>query len=205
MIKVVKLVLGPLSSNCYLIFDEKSKEAVIVDPGDEADFLIQKIEDLELKPQKIIATHGHFDHVGAILDLKLIYQIPFLANKKDGFLLKRSAETSKYFTKIESLKLPSPDKDLKDGVKVILGKSALAVMETPGHTPGSVCLVGEGLAFVGDLLFADGSTGRCDFSYSHPGELKKSVKKILKLSPKTIVYPGHGPEFILGEIGSVNG
>lgn len=204
MIKVEKLVLGPLLANCFLVFDDKSKEAIVLDPGDEADFLIQKIEERHLKPQKIIATHGHFDHVGAILELKLTYNIPFLANKKDNFLLKRSSETAAHFTKVATLKLPSPDQDLKDGVKISLGKSHLKVMETPGHTPGSICLVGEGFAFVGDLLFADGSIGRCDFSYSDPEELKKSVKKILGLSKTTIIYPGHGPEFMLGEIGSAN-
>lgn len=204
MIKAEKLVLGPLSSNCFLVFDNKSKDAVIVDPGDDADFLIQKIEDLRLNPKIVVATHGHFDHVGAIFELKLMYKIPFWANKKDSFLLNRSSETSKHFTKVATLKLPSADKDLKDGVKIVLGKTVLKVMETPGHTPGSICLIGEGFAFVGDLLFADGSTGRCDFSYSDCEELEKSVKKILKLSKKTIIYPGHGPEFILGEIGSSN-
>lgn len=190
--------MGALGSNCYLLY--QGQECLIVDPGDSADFISQKIESMGLKPKGIVLTHGHFDHVGATTELKLIYELPLWASSLDNFLLARSGETSEHFTGIKTLKTAKPDKDLNKTREILLAGTKLKVIKTPGHTPGSICLLFGKIALVGDLMFGDGSLGRCDFSYSDRGKLKKSIQKVLNLPGDTLIYPGHGNEFYLGEI-----
>jgi len=178
--------------------DPQGKDAIIIDPGDDADYIIRKIQDLKLKPQLIIATHGHFDHVLAVPELKLAFQVPFLMHRADLFLLKRSAETSQFFTGVRGDPPLMPDKFIKEGDIIKFGQEKLKVMETPGHTPGSVCLYATGVLFSGDTLFADG-VGRTDFSYASSTQLQKSLQKLSHLPPATRVLPGHGPETTIGE------
>ena len=147
--EVEKLIVGQMAENCYLVYDKKTRETVILDPGDDADYLIRKITDLKLKPLLIVATHGHFDHILAVLELKLAYGIPFLIHQKDLFLLKLAQKSAKHFLGIEVDPIPEPDKFIKDGDEICFGKKKLTVMETPGHTPGSICLLGEKIIFTG--------------------------------------------------------
>ncbi len=200
---VEKLVVGQLATNCYLVYDEYSKECLIIDPGEDADFIERKIFDLKLKPEMIVVTHGHFDHVLGVTELRLAYGIPFLMHEADLFLLKRTVQTAKHFLKIDVLPLLPPDQFLKDGDFLTVGSVKLKVMETPGHTPGSVSLMRQksqkgqkGQIFCGDLLFADGMVGRTDFAYSSRTDLEKSLKKISRSSGGgAIIYPGHGEDF----------
>lgn len=192
--KIETLVLGQLATNCYLVWDEKTQEAVIIDPADEGTFIIQKIQDWGLKPKLIIATHGHFDHLLAATELKLAFNIPFLMHKADLFLLARIQETTKHFTGFEADPPPPVDKFLKDGDEVILGKEKLKVIEAPGHTPGSISLHNKSVLFSGDTLFNNG-IGRTDFSYASQEQLISSIEaKLFKLPNNTEVYPGHGPK-----------
>jgi len=199
--KTERLRVGQLQTNCYLVWEEKTKQAAIIDPGDDADFIIRKIQDLKLKPQFILATHGHFDHLLAATELKLAFKIPFLISQADLFLVKRASQTSQFFTKTPTEPLLSPDKFIQAGDQVDLGKESLKVIATPGHTPGSLSFYTSGHLFSGDLIFKNG-VGRTDFSYSSETELKKSIAKIKKLSlkiksksSKTKFHPGHGEEF----------
>lgn len=199
--RIERLVVGQLATNCYLVWDEKTQEAIIIDPGDAADFIIRKIQDFNLKPKLIIVTHGHFDHVLAAAELKLVFQVPFLMNKKDLAILKRMKESTRYFTGIiPDLPPPRVDKFIKEGDIIKFGKENLKVIETPGHSPGGVALYnrGEGVLFSGDTLFQQG-VGRTDFSYASEKDLIKSIKKLFKLPPQTKVYPGHGEETTIGE------
>jgi len=196
--KIEKLVVGQLQTNCYLVWDEKSGEVVIIDPADDADYIIRKIQDFKLKPKLILATHGHFDHVLAVPELKLAYKIPFLMHKADLFLLKRSKETAKYFTGLEADPPLMPNKFIKEGDIIKFGKEKLKVLETPGHSPGGVSFFSRGVVFDGDTLFRRG-IGRYDFSYASKEGLFASIKKLLKLPDKTRVYPGHGEETTIGE------
>jgi len=132
-VKIEKLVVGQLQTNCYLVWDEKSGEVIIIDPADDADYIIRRIQDFELKPKLILATHGHFDHVLAVPELKLAYGIPFLMHKADLFLLKRSKETAKYFTGAQADPPLMPNKFIKEGDLIKFGKEKLKVIETPGH------------------------------------------------------------------------
>lgn len=197
-LKVERLIVGQMSANCYLLYDRKTKEAIIIDPGDDAEYIQNKIADLGLTPKAIIATHGHFDHVLASEELRLIYQIPFLVNKKDEFLLKTASKSYEYFLKQKrELSISKPNGYLKDKEKIKLGSSEIAIMLTPGHTPGSICIFckKEGLLFSGDTLFADGFVGRTDFKYSDKTKLDKSIEKIQRIGKESIFYPGHGEYF----------
>jgi len=191
--KIEKLVVGQLQTNCYLVWDEKSKEAVIIDPGDDAGFIINKIQDYQLRPKLILATHGHFDHVLATTELKLAFGIPFLMHQADLPILKRIQSTTKYFLGREADPAPKVDKFLKGGEQVDFGKESLKVIETPGHSPGGVAFYAPGILFSGDTLFKQG-VGRTDLAYSSTAQLNNSLKKLFQLPEKTVVYPGHGPK-----------
>ncbi len=195
---VEKLVVGSLQTNCYLCWDEETTNLVIIDPGDDGDFIIQKILSLDLKPQLIIATHGHFDHVLAVTELRLAFKIPFLLHKKDLFLYQRASKTNTFFTKTKSDPVLPVDRFIKEGDKLSVGRLALDVRETPGHTPGSISLLSKGIVFSGDTIFSQG-IGRTDYSYSSKTDLDLSIKKLLRLSPETIIYPGHGKETTIEE------
>ena len=191
--------LGTMAANCYLVYDEEGS-ALIIDPGDEAEFISRVILEKGLKPLKIIATHGHFDHILAAPELKLAFGIEFLASKKDSFLILKMPERARKYLGETALPLKI-DSNIKAGGRLKLGKHVLEVIEAPGHTPGSISLLErkERIAFVGDLIFKDGSIGRYDFPYSDKAKLYKSVKKILDLPGKTVIYPGHGEEVLVKE------
>ena len=195
---VETLVVGQLATNCYLFYDQDSRECFIIDPGENADLVINKIKDLALKPKSILVTHGHFDHVLAVTELKLVFKIPFYLHPQDEKILKRAQLTANFFTGLKTDPVIMPDKFLKAGQILKVGESppagGLKVIATPGHTQGGVSLYcqKENLVFVGDLIFAHGGYGRTDLQGGDFEQLKKSIKKILKLPDKTIIYPGHG-------------
>lgn len=216
--QIEQLVVGQLQANCYLVWDEKTSQAIIIDPGDDGDFIIRRIQDFNLEPKLVIATHGHFDHVLAVTELKLAFNIPFLIHRADLFLLNRAPRTAQFFTGVKSDPSLPADKFIKEGDIIKFGKESLKVIETPGHTPGSICLYqkrdtvhprggvapaahlgGEGILFSGDTLFAQG-VGRTDFKYASKEQLEKSIEKLLKLPPETLVYPGHEETEIIEEI-----
>jgi len=202
MLTIKRMPLGTMAANCYLLYDEEGR-VIIIDPGDEAEFISRVILEKGLRPLKIIATHGHFDHLMAVAELKLVFGIPFMANKKDSFLILKMPERARKYLGETALPLKI-DSNIKAGEKIKLGKHVLEVIETPGHTPGSISLVErkERIAFVGDLIFKDGSIGRYDFGYSDKEGLKISVAKILKLPEETTIYPGHGEEFTVADFGT---
>jgi len=195
MIKIETLPLGQMEANCYIVHE--NGKAVIIDPADESDFISQKILELDLKPVAIIATHGHFDHILAAGELQLIFNIPFFIHPKDEFLIKEANKSAKFWLG-QKYEYPTPQK-----IKYLNGNDFLKfdgldfkIIETPGHTPGSICLFSKEnnppIIFSGDLIFKNG-IGRSDFSYSNESDQRKSLKKISKLPKETIIYPGHGP------------
>lgn len=197
-IQVKLLKVGQLRTNCYLVTDDISSKALIIDPGDGVDFIQRKISDEEVTPTKIIATHGHFDHILAVNELKLAYNIPFLMHKNDEFLLERMRSSCKFFTGYDPGPPPTVDGFLTRSNPVKLGKYKFKTIQTPGHTPGGISLYSkkEKVVFVGDLMFERGGVGRTDFSYSSKSDLDKSIEKILKLPNDTEVYSGHGESFL---------
>ena len=195
-IGVVKLTLGALSTNCFLVYDKSGRQGIIVDPSDSGEFITKELTEKEIIPIAIVATHGHFDHILAGTHLALTLKIPFEMNKKDEFLLDKMQDSSFRFTGNAEDVPPKIGRSLKNGDKIVLGQSSLEVLETPGHTPGSISLYSkeDNLCFSGDLVFSDGSIGRYDFSYSEKDKLLKSVDKILKLPARTKLFCGHGED-----------
>lgn len=195
MLKYETLVLGELQTNCYLLWEENSKQCLIIDPADDGVFISEEIQAKGLKPMGILATHGHFDHTLGVLDLKLIYKIPFYCSSKDMFLLERQQKTATHFLK-KKIVVPNITKidiDLDVIEKINLGNEEIEIIKTPGHTPGSVCLKSTHFLFSGDTLFA-GSRGRTDFSYGSTKKIFESLKKLMKLPKDTVVLSGHGEE-----------
>lgn len=188
--------LGQLDTNCYLVWCEKTHEAIVIDPADEGGFISEKILELDLKPITIVLTHGHFDHILGLLELKLNFaKTPILMHQDDLFLLKSVQKRAKHWLKMKVDPAPPPDKFITDGDEIKFGQKILKVMHTPGHTPGSICLYNDKIMFTGDTLFADGIIGRTDFSYSDPKKMQQSLQKIKKLSGSRKMYPGHGASF----------
>lgn len=199
MLKIKTLILGELSTNCHLVWDPGSSECIVIDPADEGEFISETILRLGLKPRAAIATHGHFDHILAAFSLTKAFSIPFFVSEKDLFLVKNMRKNAKYFLGRDTDPPPKPRflEGLKTPLK--LGSEHIKVVHTPGHTPGSVCFVfpESKVLFAGDLLFADGSVGRTDFSYSDPSQLASSVRKTLSFPEDYEVYCGHlGPSGI---------
>ena len=196
MLKYEKLVLGELETNCYIVWDDETKEGVIIDPADAATEISDEVQRLQLKLLVILATHGHFDHLLAAMDLKLMYNIPIGVSVKDMFLLKRQKETAEHFLRhrVDTLDIPETEVDLSNAKNILLGDEKLRVIKTPGHTPGGVCFFDsrQKLLFTGDTLFAEGGVGSTDHKYSSMSDLRKSLRNLLELPPETTVLPGHG-------------
>lgn len=199
MVLIKKLIVGSMQTNCYLVFDKKTREGIIIDPGDDAEYIEQVVLSSGIVPKLIIATHGHFDHILAVNELQLAFKIPFLINKKDEFLVKSMKKRAEFFLKRKIDLNPIVNRFLEERQEMSVGEGKFIVFATPGHTPGSISLVCKNpkIAFVGDLLFKDGTFGRSDHEYSNSEDLKKSVSKIYSLAKGTVFYPGHGEEFSL--------
>jgi len=187
---IKKLVLGALATNCYLVYDQKSKEGIIVDPADEANFISEQLLRQQIKPVALVATHAHFDHLLAAWELQLAFNLPLLLHPRDLFLAKKMSSSASWWLGKKIIeKPPQRIEPLKS--KIIFGQTGLRVIVTPGHTPGSVCFYSPPHLFTGDTLFAQG-VGRSDFSYSSPQDLQNSLRKLSRLPPQTTIYPGHG-------------
>ncbi len=195
-IELVTLTVGQMKANCYLIIENNHRKCLIVDAGDDADYIETIIRNKGLLPQAILATHGHFDHLIAVLQLQLNFNIPFMIHKNDVFLVKNMRESARHFLGIDGGPSPIINGYLDKEIEINLGSLSLKVIETPGHTPGSVCLYSkkEGFVLCGDLIFAGGSVGRTDFSYSSKLKLEKSVRQIFGFPLDTVLLPGHGPK-----------
>lgn len=184
-----------MQANCYLVIDEDTKDTLIVDPGDDGEYIIETIQRKQLKPTAIVATHGHFDHIMAAFEIQHTYSLPFLLGKGDEFLLTQMKASAEHFLGITDIDPPPTlTKILHNGEIINVGSHKLSVLAVPGHTPGSIALVSrdQHWVIVGDLLFAGGGVGRTDFSYSRPIDLAQSLQKIMQFPLDTLLYPGHG-------------
>jgi hydroxyacylglutathione hydrolase len=190
---IEQLALGPIQANCFILACEETKEAVVIDPGDEADKILMALAKKALKVKNIINTHGHFDHVGANRRLKEVTGAKLMIHREDVPLLSQSAASAKAWG-MHSDDSPTPDRVLEEGDIIKFGNLSLKVIHTPGHTRGGISLYGHGAVFVGDTLFS-GSVGRTDFPGGDYDTLIKSIQqKIFGLPDDTKIYPGHmGP------------
>jgi len=198
-----RLVVGPLQVNCFILADEKTKEAVVIDPGDDAADILKLINEKALKVKYIVNTHGHFDHVGANRAVKEATGAEILIHEADALLMAAAAQQSSAFG-MRSASSPPADRFVTHGDVIMAGEIALTVAHTPGHSQGGICLLEQGMAFTGDSLFA-GSIGRTDFPGGDLTTLLGSIKKnLLTLPDDTKVFSGHGPASTIGEERSEN-
>ncbi len=192
------LSVGPLETNCYIVYCQDSLECAVVDPGAEADRISRLIARKSLKPALILNTHGHIDHIGANKDIKEKFNIPLYIHSADSPMLGnvKQSEMAGFLGVIDS---PSADHLLNDGDKIKVGKSFLQVIHTPGHSPGSVSFLGDGFLLSGDTLFF-GGVGRTDLPGGSWKDMESSIKnKILTMPDEMIVLPGHGPFTTVGQ------
>ncbi|MBI5554415.1 MAG: MBL fold metallo-hydrolase [Elusimicrobia bacterium] len=180
--KIETIPVGSLETNCYIVYDDDSRQAAVIDPGEEPEKILSVIDSLKVMVKLIIHTHGHFDHTGASEALRRKTKAKLLIHHGDVDLAG--------FT---------PEAFLHDGEIVFFGPLEFKALHTPGHTPGGITLVGKGFAFTGDTLFNNG-VGRTDFTGGNETVLWQSIRgKLFTLPPDTVIYPGHGPASTIGQ------
>ena len=188
---VETFIVGILSTNCYVASCPETKEAIVIDPGldfsSEAQPIFKYIKQANLEVKFIVNTHGHSDHVKGNTVFQEKYKIPVCIHPLDSHFIEGE----------EKVKFPA-DVMLNEGTFLHCGSESLQVMHTPGHTPGSICLVGELLIFTGDTLFA-GGIGRTDFPEGSMSDMAASLKKLTSLPDYLLVYPGHGETSMIRE------
>lgn len=185
-------------ANCFIAGCEETKEAVVIDPGGEADRILLSLAQSELKVKYIINTHGHFDHVSANGKMKEATGADLLIHPLDAPMLGMlSSNAAAFGISVENS--PACDRTIEEDESVSFGKFTLKVIHTPGHTPGGISLYSDGIIFVGDTLFA-GSIGRTDFPGGDFDTLISSIKtKLFKLEDDVRVLSGHGPVTSIGQ------
>jgi glyoxylase-like metal-dependent hydrolase (beta-lactamase superfamily II) len=197
----VKLFLhrevGPLACNCYVVGDEATKQAIVIDPGGDADVLVEEIARMGLTVTAIVATHAHFDHLIAAQRVREVTGAPFHLHQDDTPLLDWYQESGLMFLGVELPPPPEIDTRPTEGDLLEAGSVKLEVLHTPGHSPGSISLAGPGedgpVIFAGDLLFA-GSVGRTDLPGGDTETLVRMIRsKVFPLGDDVKVFPGHGP------------
>lgn len=197
------IVVGPLQVNCYFIGCESTGRALVVDPGADGERILAAVQVAGFEIDTIVNTHGHFDHIGANRFLVQKTGAQLLIHSGDLALLRNAREHAAIYG-LSAETSPEPDRLLEEGDEVAVGTLRFKVLHTPGHSPGGICLYGQGHLFVGDTLFA-GSVGRTDLpGGSHQQLIAMIHEKLLTLPGETIVHPGHGPDTDLAREGRNN-
>ncbi len=188
---------GPLGVNCYIVWDKESRQGMVVDAGGNAPELLQFIASEKLQIHFLINTHGHGDHIGANDVLRDALGVPLRIHEADRSMLLDAKKNLSAFMGVPVV-CRAAEETLQDGQELCFADARFKVLYTPGHSPGGICLYGEGLLFSGDSLFAE-SVGRCDFPGASESQLIKALQmKVMILPPETRVYPGHGPATTIG-------
>jgi len=190
-------VVGPMETNCYILYNPHKNQGLIIDPGAEGSRLIRFIREKKISIKYIINTHGHPDHIGANRLIKDYTNAPILIHESDAPMLLKSNSLIPFISPQESSSPPA-DLHLRDSDLIECAGMELKVLHTPGHTPGGMSLVAGDSIFTGDTLFM-GSVGRTDLPGGSQEVLLKSIRRILSLSEELIVYPGHGPSTSVGQ------
>ncbi|MEW6082344.1 MAG: MBL fold metallo-hydrolase [Bacillota bacterium] len=202
--KLDMVAVGAFQANCYILGCERTKEGLVIDPGSEPKRILDMVARMGLRVTTIVNTHAHVDHIGANLEVKNATGADLLIHEADEPYTKSSLKNLTLLSPF-SAKPGQPDRLLKEGDSVLVGQEiSLEVIHTPGHTPGGICLYGDGILFTGDTLFS-GSIGRTDLPGGNLETLIASIReKLLILPEDTLVYPGHGPSSTIGDERSSN-
>lgn len=192
------VVVGALETNCYLMFCDETRECAVIDPGAEPEKILSALSFLDLRPVVMLNTHGHVDHIGANADIKEKYGIPLALHSAD-LLIFEAGPRMELGLILSARPSPTPDRFLEAGDTIEVGRKKLRVIHTPGHSPGSVSFLGDGILFSGDTLFS-GGVGRTDLPGGSQRVLESSIReKIFTLPDDTVVLPGHGPKTTVAE------
>ncbi len=195
------LAVGPFASNCYIVGSEKTKEGMIIDPGADAPGILKTVREMGLKIALIVLTHAHIDHITALKPVKEKLAAPLAMHGeeyKSMGLMKKMGDAMVGMMGLKFDMPSNPERLLKDGDVIEIGDLKFTVLHTPGHSPGGICLLGEGIVFTGDTLFNYG-IGRTDFpGSSYEEEMDSISKKLMVLPDETVVLPGHGPSSTVG-------
>lgn len=200
----VEITGGRMMQNCYFAIEDNTNNAIIIDPGADANMLIDTIEKEKINLKYIVLTHGHFDHIGACKEIKEKYSAPIVICEGEELLIEHSENNLSHMinSKIEL----KADIVLKDNDIFKFGENLFfKALKTPGHTPGGMCLYfeNENVLFSGDTLFY-GSIGRTDFPYGSSEDLIKSLNRLKELPDNTVVYSGHGDKTTIGTEKNIN-
>ena len=194
--------VGAFQENSYLVVDPSTQRAALVDPGAEAEQLVEMVRASRATLEAIWLTHAHIDHIGAIAGIKRIWDVPVHMHPADRPLFDRGAmQAAVYGLPFEEP--PAPERELAEGDILQLGTLRFGVLHMPGHAPGHVVFVTDGHMIGGDLLFA-GSIGRTDLPFSDPDRMSESLERVIMLPDETLVYPGHGPTTAIGRERATN-
>ncbi len=200
---VHQLSVGPLQVNCFVVACQKTREAMVIDPGGEGPQILHLAESNGYQVKQIVNTHGHFDHIGANQQVKDATGAVLMMHEADLLLLQNARNHAQAYGLTVSPS-PDPDKFLNEGDVFSVGEQSFSVFHVPGHSPGSICLLSDGHLFVGDVLFA-GSIGRTDLPGGDFDALVEGVReKLFRLPAETIVHPGHGPDTTIGREKQMN-
>ena len=196
--KIIKMEVGSLGTNCYVVYDEATRDAAVIDPGGSADGIIAVLKKEKLTVKFIINTHGHADHVMANMRVKEATGAPILIHAADADMLTSGQRNLSAFIG-GSVSCGPADRLLNDGDVLTVSEAlTLTVIHTPGHTPGGICLLAGEVLFSGDTLFAE-SIGRTDFPGGSYRQLITAIKeRLMVLDDAVKVLPGHGPESTIG-------
>ncbi len=192
-----KILAGILSVNCYVVGDDKSGKAAVIDPGGDADKIMKVLKDNGFELAYIILTHAHGDHIGGVAELQAMTKAPLYVHKKDLYILQNKNINYSAHMAMPEVELTT-DNLLKDGDILPLGNASLRIIHTPGHSPGGICILVDKLLFTGDTLFSN-SIGRTDLEGGDHNQLVKAIKKrLFVLDDDILVLPGHGPASRIG-------
>jgi glyoxylase-like metal-dependent hydrolase (beta-lactamase superfamily II) len=196
--KIDVRTVGPFQENCYLVVDDATNRAVLVDPGDDGAQLVAMVRESGAVLDAIWVTHAHLDHIGGIAEVRRHYDVPVYLHPLDRALYTTLSARSAEMYGVSFEQPDGPDRELADGDVVTCGTLEFTVMHVPGHAPGLVSFNGQGIALSGDLLFA-GSIGRTDLPLCDPFDMDRSLDRFGTLPGATVVYPGHGGPTTIAE------
>lgn len=195
--KILSRTVGPMRENTYLVVDEETGDAVLVDPGAESEVVLEMLERSGAHLSAVWLTHAHLDHIGAINGVRARHAVPVHLHAADRPVY----EAQSIFAEAWGIPFDQPepaDAEIDPGATLRVGNLEFAVLHAPGHSPGHVMLLGNGVLIGGDVLFA-GSIGRTDIPLSDPAAMAETLDLVKSLPPETIVYPGHGEATTIGD------